>query len=253
MKIFANIPGAIKFLKTLKRMQPYKAAIENARAAGDFEKEREYILKATSSWGPMIMEAFGSTVNVHGLENLPDKGPVVFVGNHQGYADIFSYFTAFRKFQFGFVARENLARLPFYGEWIVRIRSVLIKRDDPRASMKAINEGIEYIKQGFSLVIFPEGTRSLGPDPGRFHRGSLKLATKPGVPIIPVSINGSYRMFEEEGRLKGARIDILVHEPIETKNLTKQEEKELNDIVEKTVVDGVRQLQREEALTAEDR
>ena len=253
MKIFANIPGAVKFLKSLKYMKPYKAAIDNARAAGDLEKEREYILKATSSWGPMIMDMFGSKVNVTGLENLPDKGPVVFVGNHQGYADIFSYFTAFRKFQFGFVAKEDLTKLPFYGEWIVRIRSVLIKRDDPRASLRAISDGIEYINQGFSLVIFPEGTRSLGPDPGRFHKGSLKLATKPGVPIIPVSINGSYRMFEEEGRLKGADINILVHEPIETKNISRQEEKELNDRVEKIVVDGVRELQKKEALTANNR
>ena len=244
MKIFANIPGAFKLVRSLKYMEPYKREIEKAKADGDFEREREYILKATSSWGPMVMEMFGSTVDARGLENLPDSGPVVMVGNHQGYADIFTYFATFRKFQFAFVAKEDLGRLPFYGKWIRRIRSVLIKRDDPRASLKAISEGIKYIEQGFSLVIFPEGTRSLGPNPGRFRKGPLKLATKPGVPIVPISINGSYKMFEEEGRLKGAHIDILVHEPIETKGLTKQEEKELNDKVEKIIVDGVRELQQ---------
>ena len=192
----------------------------------------------------MVMEMFGSSVNVKGIENLPDSGPVVMVGNHQGYADIFTYFSVFTKFQFSFVAKENLGNLPFYGKWIRRIRSVLIKRNDPRASLKAISEGIEYLKQGFSLVIFPEGTRSMGPDPGRFHKGSLKLATKPGVPIVPISINGSYKMFEEEGYLKGARIDVIVHEPIETKNLSRDEERELNDKVEKIIVDGVRELQR---------
>lgn len=225
-------------------MEPYKKEIEAARAAGDFERERQFILKATSSWGPMVMEMFGSSVNVKGIENLPDSGPVVMVGNHQGYADIFTYFSVFTKFQFSFVAKENLGNLPFYGKWIRRIRSVLIKRNDPRASLKAISEGIEYLKQGFSLVIFPEGTRSMGPDPGRFHKGSLKLATKPGVPIVPISINGSYKMFEEEGYLKGARIDVIVHEPIETKNLSRDEERELNDKVEKIIVDGVRELQR---------
>ena len=245
MKIFANIPGAFKLVRSLKYMEPYKREIEKAKADGDLEREREYILKATSSWGPMVMEMFGSTVDARGLENLPDSGPVVMVGNHQGYADIFTYFATFRKFQFAFVAKEDLGRLPFYGKWIRRIRSVLIKRDDPRASLKAISEGIKYIEQGFSLVIFPEGTRSLGPDPGRFRKGPLKLATKPGVPIVPISINGSYKMFEEEGRLKGAHIDILVHEPIETKGLTKQEEKELNDRVEKIIINGVRELQRD--------
>lgn len=244
MKIFANIPGAYKLLHCLKYLKPNKREIDAARESGDFEKEREYILKSTSYWGPKVMEMFGSTVNVHNIENLPEHGPVVLVGNHQGYADIFAYCAAFRNFQFAFVAKEDLAKIPFYGKWIRKIRSVFIKRDDPRASLKAISEGIEYIRQGFSLVIFPEGTRSKGPVPGRFHKGSLKLATKPGVPIVPISLNGSYKMFEEKGYLKGARIDIIVHEPIETKGLSREEEKELNDRVEKIIVDGVKELQK---------
>lgn len=243
MKIFANIPGAYKLMHCLKYLKSNRNEIEAAKAAGDFEKEREYILKATSLWGPMVMEMFGSTVNVKGLENLPDKGPVVMVGNHQGYADIFAYCAAFRKFQFGFVAKEDLASIPLYGEWIRRIRSVFIKRNDSRAALKAISEGIEYIENGFSLVIFPEGTRSKGPVPGPFQKGALKLATKPGVPIVPISLNGSYKMFEEKGYLKGAQIDIIVHKPIETKDITRQEEKELSDKVEKIITDGVRELQ----------
>ena len=165
------------------------------------------------------------------------------VGNHQGYADIFAYCAAFRKFQFAFVAKEELASIPLYGEWIRRIRSVFIKRNEPRASLKAISEGIEYIENGFSLVIFPEGTRSKGPVPGPFQKGALKLATKPGVPIVPISLNGSYKMFEEKGYLKGAQIDIIVHEPIETKDITRQEEKELAERVEKIITDGIRELQ----------
>lgn len=243
MKILANIPGAFKLVRCLKYFKPYEKEIDAARAAGDAEKEREYILKATALWGSKVMEMFGSSVNVRGLENLPDKGPVVFVGNHQGYADIFAYFAAFTKFQFGFVAKEDLGRLPFYGKWIGKIRSVFIERGDHRSSLKAINKGIEYIEQGFSLVIFPEGTRSKGPVPGPFQRGALKLATKPQVPIIPVSLNGSYRMFEEEGCLKGAEIDIIVHKPIETKGISKAEEKALGEKVEKLIKDGVKELQ----------
>lgn len=133
MKIFANIPGAYKLLHCLKYLKPNRMEIDAAREAGDFEKEREYILKSTSYWGPKVMEMFGSTVNVHNIENLPEHGPVVLVGNHQGYADIFAYCAAFRNFQFAFVAKEDLAKIPFYGKWIRKIRSVFIKRDDPRA------------------------------------------------------------------------------------------------------------------------
>ena len=242
MKIFANIPGAYKLMHCLKYLKPYKKVIEDARAADDTELERKYILEATSKWGGIVMDMFGSKVNIHGAENLPDKGPVVLVGNHQGYADIFAYCAAFTKFQFAFVAKDDLAKIPLYGEWIRRIRSVFIERNDPRASLKAINQGIEYIEQGFSLVIFPEGTRSKGPMPGEFKKGALKLATKPGVPIVPVSLNGSYRMFEEEGYLKGAPIDIMVHEPIETKGISRKEEKELTEKVEQIIIGGLREL-----------
>ena len=247
MKIFANIPGALKMLGCLRHLSENKKVIEQARAEGDFETERKWILKSTSSWGPQVLEKFGSKLNVRGYENLPDKGPVVLVGNHKGYADIFAYCAAFRKFQFAFVAKEELFKIPLYGKWIARIRSVFIERDDPKASLKAIKEGISYIEDGFSLAIFPEGTRSKGPVPGPFQKGALKLATKPGVPIIPVSLNGSYKMFEEKGYLTSANIDIIIHEPIETKGLSRQEEKALSDKVEKTVTEGVRKLAEEDA------
>lgn len=245
MKIFANIPGAFKLLSCLKSLRKNKKYIEKYKSEGDFEKEREWILKASSTWGKYVMDTFGSTVNVTGYENLPEKGPLVFIGNHQGYADIFVYCAVFNKFQFGFVAKDDLCKIPFYGKWIARIRSVFIERDDPRASLEAIKKGVSYIEDGFSLVIFPEGTRSKGPVPGSFQKGSLKLATKPGVPIVPVSINGSYKMFEEEGYLKGARIDVIIHEPIETKGISRKEEKELSEKVEKIVIDGVNKLVKE--------
>lgn len=246
MKIIANLPGFAKLLHSLKYMNTNKKIIENAKTSGDAELEREYILKSTSVWGEMVFKMFGSELILYGEENIPEKGPVVFIGNHQGYADIIAYFKAFTKFQFGFVAKDELGNLPFFGKWIARIRSVFIERDDARASLKAIKEGIEYINQGYSLVIFPEGTRSKGPDPGAFMKGSTKLATKPGVPIIPVSLNGTYRMFEEEGRIRGAKISMMVHKPIETKGISREEEKGLSDKIEKIVKDGVRELQARE-------
>ncbi len=244
MKILANIPGIFKLIYCLKYLRVNKKEIEKARAAGDFEKEREWILKSTQTWGNKVLEMFGSELNIKGMENLPEKGPVVLIGNHQGYADIFAYCAAFTKFQFGFIAKDDLAKIPLYGKWILRVRSVFIERGDARASLEAINKGIKYIKEGFSLGIYPEGTRSKGPEMGEFKKGALKLATKPGVPIIPVSLNGTYKMFEEEGRLKGARIDMIIHEPIETAGISRQEEKELTAKVEKIVADGVKELQK---------
>ena len=242
MKIIPNIPGFAKLIYCLKYFNAYKKKIASAKAAENYAEERGYILEATSTWGPMTMDMFGSRVEVEGLENLPEEGPVVIVGNHQGYADIAAYFAAFRKFQFAFVAKKELSKIPLYGVWMGRIRSVFIERNDPRASLEAIKAGAELIEKGFSLVIYPEGTRSKGPIPGPFMKGSLKLATKPGVPIVPVSMHGTYKMYEQTGVIRPATIRIIVHEPIETKGLSRQEERELNDRVEKIVKDGIREL-----------
>lgn len=242
MKIIPNIPGFAKLVYCLRYFNANKKKIEAAKAAGNYEEERKYILDSTSTWGPMIMDMFGCKVEVEGEENLPDEGPVVFIGNHQGYADIAAYFAAFRKFQFAFIAKKELSKIPLYGVWMARIRSVFIERDDPRASLDAIKAGIDLIEKGFSFVIFPEGTRSRGPVPGPFMKGSIKLATKPGVPIVPVSLHGTYHMFEETGVISPTLIRIIVHQPIETKGLSRQEEKALNETVEKIVTDGVHRL-----------
>ena len=92
------------------------------------------------------------------------------------------------------------------------------------------------------MVIFPEGTRSKGPTPGAFQKGSLKLATKPGVPIIPISLDGTYNMFEDTGVIKGAKINVIIHKPISTKGISRKEEKQLAIDVEKIITDGVNML-----------
>lgn len=242
MKIFPNIPAAVKLFKDVRYFNRNKVKIESAKAAGDFEEERRWILDSTSTFGPMIMEQFGCDLHIHGEENIPDSGPVVIMSNHQGYADIPVLFAVFRKFQFGFIAKQYLAKIPFYGKWMPRIRSVFIENDDPREALRAINTGIEYINDGFSMVICPEGTRSRGTEVGPFMRGAVKLATKPGVPIIPVAINGTYRMFEETGVVRGVRIDVRVYPPIPTEGLSRKEEKELADKVENIIRSGVAEL-----------
>ncbi|MCQ2546084.1 MAG: 1-acyl-sn-glycerol-3-phosphate acyltransferase [Clostridia bacterium] len=242
MKIIPNIPAAVKLFREVKSFNKNLKKIEDAKAAGDFEEERKWILDSTSTFGPMIMKDFGCDLHVHGEENIPDRGPVVIVANHQSYADIPTLMAVFRKFQFGFIAKQYLAKAPFLGPWMPRIRSVFIENDNPRSSLKAINTGIEYINDGFSMAICPEGTRSKGPFVGPFMKGAMKLATKPGVPSVRAPINGTYRTFEETGVARGARIDVSVHPPIETAGISRAEEKLLSDRVEEIIRAGVEEI-----------
>jgi 1-acyl-sn-glycerol-3-phosphate acyltransferase len=211
-------------------LRPFHFKIKEFRDAGDYEKEREQILNSTSVWGRGIVKKYKIRLNVSGLENVPE-GPVLFVSNHQGNADIPVFCAVIAQKQIGFVAKTSLGKIPVFGQWIRDIRSVFIERDDARASLKTMEEGAELLKKGFSLVIFPEGTRSRGPVPGEFKKGSLRPATKAGVPVVPVTLNGTYRVFEANGYVKsGVEADFHIHPAIATKDLSKAE---INGLAEK--------------------
>lgn len=246
MKIIRNIPMIVEFVSALPELKRHKKNIYKYRALNDLEKEREFILKATSTWGRRLVNDLNIDLNIIGKENMPEKGPVVFVANHQGYGDIPICCAALDKFQTGFIAKSSLSKLPLYGEWIKNIRSVMIDREDPRESLRAIETAIDFINQGFSIVVFPEGHRSKGKDMGEFKKGSLRLATKPGVPIVPISINGTYKLFEEKGYMQGNfKVDFLIHPAIETAGLSRPEASNLAETVEQIVKEGLKDLKND--------
>lgn len=242
-RLYKNTCFAFWMYFNLRHLRHFHFKIKKYRDSGDVVKEREQILNSTTTWGRGIMKKYKIDLTVTGLENVPE-GPVVFVSNHQGYADIPVFGAAITTKQIGFVAKTSLGKIPVFGEWIRDIRSVFIERDDPRASLKAIDEGIGLLNQGFSLIIFPEGTRSKGPKMGEFKKGSLRLATKPGVPVVPVTMNGTYHVFEEMGYVKpGAKVEFYIHPVIETKNLSKPEANNLAERVQEIVQSKLEEMQ----------
>jgi len=97
--------------------------------------------------------------------------------------------------------------------------------------MKAINEGVERIREGNSLIIFPEGTRSLSSEMGEFKKGSMKLATKAGAPIVPITVDGTYRVLETGNRMKGNLLKMTVHKPVIISELSDQDRKNLSELI----------------------
>ena len=243
MKLFDNISGLSIIGSGMAKLGPNKKAIEKARAEGDVKTEQAEILKACQIWSNHIVERMQVDICVIHEENLPKNGPVVFIANHQSYADILTFLYIVKNHQVAFIAKDNLEKIPFFGKWVERIRGIYIHRGDARASLATINEGVEYLKQGFSLVIFPEGTRSRSSEMGEFKHGSFKLATKAKVPIVPVTLNGGYHTFEDHGAVtRGQHIDVLVHPPIETKDMSRQELAELPAQVEAIIRAGLAEL-----------
>ena len=242
MKIIPNLPSIIKAYYALRYLTAHRKEIDAARAAGDIEREKDAILQATTTWGSKLAQLFGATITVYGKENLPKEGPVLYVSNHQAYADIVVLCATLDTIQFSFITKAELAKVPLYGRWIDRVRAVFLMRDDLRASLQSIKTGIEYLEMGFSLLVFPEGTRSRGIKIGEFKSGAFKLATKPGVPIIPVTINGTYRTYEDTGIMTGSPVQVMVHPAISTKGFTREQERDLPDQVKAVIQEGLDKL-----------
>ncbi len=236
-----------KLFRCIGKYNPYLKKVEALKTAGDFEKERELIAYATGIWVDEVIDIFDLTVNVEGRENIPMDEPCVFISNHESYGDIFVLFRALAGKQTGYVAKDTLGKVPYFGKWIKAIRGVFIQRGDARAALKSIQEGVNLIKQGFSLCIFPEGTRSRGPVMGEFKAGSFKLATKAKVLVVPISLNGTYHVYEECNVITGgATIDIKIHPPIDTASLNRHELAELPHKVEEIIRSSFNELVKKE-------
>lgn len=243
MSRLAMTPFALWMYAYLRNIKKYRKNIHKYREAGDMPAEIEEIRKVVEVWSTAVTDKIGMKLRVSGLENIPE-GPVVFVSNHQSYTDIPALgATIGTRHQLGFVAKENLGKLPLFGGWIADIRSVFIQREDARASLQAIQEGIALLEQGFSLVLFPEGTRSKGPEMGSFKKGSLRLATKPQIPIVPVTLSGTYRCYEAAERVRPGTVDIFIHPPVSTAGLSKPQAASLSDEIEELLRSKLKELQ----------
>ena len=141
----------------------------------------------------------------------------------------------------GFVAKKEMVKTPIIGYWMGKYNCVPLDRENPREALKVIREGSENIKNGYSMAIFPEGTRSKDGVLREFKKGSLKLATMAKAPVVPVTIDGAYRAFEIDGKFKPIDITVTFGEPIYTADLTREEEKQLMDKVRSIIAKNLNQ------------
>lgn len=205
--------------------------VNSLEKQGKIKDKEAYIHKVTSKWALSQLKYSGAEVKVYGQENIPKDIPVVFISNHQGNFDIPLLMSYIDKPK-GFIAKIETLKIPIVRTWMTYIHCVFMDRSNLRKSATAIIEGVKLIKEGHSLVIFPEGTRSKGGPLGEFKAGSFKLATKSKAPIIPITINGTYKLMEANGnKIKPATVEVYIHPLIETANLSKEEQDTLPDVI----------------------
>jgi 1-acyl-sn-glycerol-3-phosphate acyltransferase len=165
-------------------------------------------------WGRIGLWLAGAKLEIIGREKVPTEGPVIFMSNHQGNFDILSLFLAIPR-QFSWIAKDELFAIPVFGDSMRRAGYIPLDRSDGRRALKSIEAAAAKIRNGQSVVIFPEGTRTPDGNLLPFKRGGFLLAAKAGVPIVALTINGSAKVNPRKRiELYPGKITIRFAEPI---------------------------------------
>ncbi len=195
------------------------------------ENEAQALLKKHGQlWVCRMFRHVGIRIHIEGEEHLPKNDePVLFVANHQSYIDI-----PVLMYDLGrphpLMAKAGLKKVPFLAQWMKALGCVFVQREDIRAAAVALKEGEELLKSGKSLIVCPEGTRSKSSEMGEFKGGSVRMALRAGVPIVPLAIEGTYKILEgNDYRLQGGDIYLKILPPVSTQGLSREEQKNLAD------------------------
>ena len=201
-------------------------------------------------WAFKVILVFtGTKLTIIGEDRIPKDQAVLYVPNHQSYFDIVITYSRSPGLT-GYVSKDFMERVPLLSNWMKHLYCLFLDRSDMKAGLKTILTGIDYIKNGISICIFPEGTRNPHPEDGLlpFKEGSLKMAEKTGCPIIPVAISGSQDIWEKHMPfMRKCKVIVEYGEPIYLNQLDKEHRKFSGAYTQSKIEE---MMKRHESMTA---
>ncbi|MBG0767802.1 MAG: 1-acyl-sn-glycerol-3-phosphate acyltransferase [Spirochaetaceae bacterium] len=207
----------------------YLLRLLGMRKAGD-----RYLRACGHFIGNSILFFLGVTVHIDGKENLPPERSVCYIANHQSMLDIAAFIGPANLWA-SVIAKVEVKRIPVINLWCYALDCVFINRTSPRDSINAILSGVELLKSGKNMLIFPEGTRSKSGRIGELKKGSLKLATRSKSVIVPITIKGLRAGMELLHGFKRVHAYVSIGKPIYTDNLSNEEISTLHESVYGTI------------------
>ena len=185
-----------------------------------FDAEGRWQHACARTWSWLILKTSGIRVRVEGLEHIHPGGTAIYCVNHQSAMDIPVLFVNL-PVQFRFVAKRSLFSLPFMGWHLRRSGHIPVDRDRPQRAMKSMKKVAKEIREGKSVMLFPEGHRSRNGQLLPFKAGSFYIAILSGVPIVPITINGTPRVLKPDTyHVRSGQTEMIVHPAISTEGLT---------------------------------
>lgn len=153
-------------------------------------------------------------VRVSGRENIDKDTSYVFVANHQGAYDIFTIY-GYLCHNFRWMMKKGLMKIPLVGYSCKVSGHILVDNSTPSATRATMAKAEEQLRGGMSVVVFPEGSRTLDGRMHSFRRGAYALATEFGLPVVPLTIDGAYRILRRGDFLpRPGKIKLTIHKPI---------------------------------------
>lgn len=221
------------FIKNFFKREKYRVDNKNL-SIQEKKANREKIYRIMQDLSRRMLKAAGTTLEIKGKENLPAEGPVVYMATHKGLFDT-PVVAMVIDDPVIFIGKQETKKMPVFGKWFDATGSIYLARDDMRQSLQAILQGIKELQEGQSIVIFPEGKRMKSEGMGQFKAGSFKLATKANVPIVPIAIQNTQKILEEQNKLVKTKVVVNIGKMIDVPHLSEEEKKSLPKDVQKYV------------------
>jgi 1-acyl-sn-glycerol-3-phosphate acyltransferase len=200
-------------------------------ALSPFDRTGELQHGCARLWCRMVAFTIGARIVMHGTGHVEPGRPYVYMANHSSLIDTPALF-AYLPYQFKIMAKKELFYVPFMGWHLWTSGNFPIERGDARKTARSVRAIIDGIKAGKSLAVFPEGSRTPDGKLQAFHPGTFKIAVRAGVPIVPVSIRGTYALLPKTTLApRPGRVDVFISEPIPTAGL---DDKAVPVLIERT-------------------
>ncbi|WP_203248853.1 lysophospholipid acyltransferase family protein [Sporosarcina beigongshangi] len=228
IRTFSYLFGYLPF--TVRRLLKVKKLSREL----DPEVRALYVDEVPRIWAAGILKRTGSTISITGTEHLP-VGPVLLISNHEGNFDIPVLINSIPK-PFGFISKVEVKKLPIINDWMDEMNCVFIDRSDRRGAMNVLKDSIQKLRDGHTIIIFPEGTRSKGAGIQEFKSGFAKIAQDAGVPVVPIALHGTSAIMEKNNnKIRPAHIQVKILPPIEVEAIRAMTRKQLVDHAEMQV------------------
>jgi len=191
-------------------------------------------------WGRLFCYLAFIRVKINGKENISPKKSYIFVSNHQSIYDIFVVY-GWLNSRFKWIMKNTLRKIPLVGLACEKAGHIFIDRSNPLKAQKSIKRAEEKLKNGASVVIFAEGSRTKDGNVGKFKRGAFKIAEDLKLPLVPITIDGAYNVMPYGSfYVRPCKIVVTIHQSIDCEELTSENMEEYIAKAREAVIDGLK-------------